>query len=464
MESVLIMKIRFYDTKEREKKLFKPINSKDVKFYVCGPTVYDRAHIGNARPAVVFDILFRFLRYVYGENCVTYVRNFTDIDDKINQKSKESNKSIRTITDQTIAWYNEDMTALNVLPPNHSPRATEYIAAMIKQIETLIERKNAYADGNGHILFSVKSAPNYGILSKRKLEEMKAGSRVEILESKFDSMDFVLWKPSDEQTPGWASPWGRGRPGWHIECSAMIFELLGTEFDIHGGGIDLVFPHHENELVQSNCAHPGAGFANFWMHNGFLQIEGQKMSKSAGNFFTVEDLRESGMDGEIIRMILLSTHYRQPLDWTAGRVAEISTVLKKWRNLCKGVKPAQKPDESILNALADDLNTPLVFSEIHRLSASNKLPELLGSLQFLGLLLDIDDRVDLQLELGEDIKKKIEDLLNERTNAKISKDFLKADVIRKQISEAGITISDTATGTDWTIENDVDIEKLKDLL
>ena len=459
-----MMKIMLYDTKEKKKTVFKPINPENIKFYVCGPTVYDRAHIGNARPAVVFDLLFRFLRYVFDKESVTYVRNFTDIDDKINKQSVDTGRSINTITDETIQWYKDDMLELNVLDPNKSPRATEYIAPMINQIETLIKNKNAYSDDTGHVFFSVNSFPEYGRLSRRNLDEMEAGSRVAVMEGKADPMDFVLWKPSDDQTPGWQSPWGRGRPGWHIECSAMIYELLGTDFDIHGGGIDLVFPHHENELAQSACAHPSGRFANIWMHNGFLQIEGEKMSKSLGNFFTVKDLINKGISGEVIRMVLMSTHYRQPLDWTNQRVKEVSRVLTKWRGLCKGIVPAKFPSKEILDALADDLNTPLVFTKLHGLATSGKFSELLGTARFLGLLLN-DTGTDTSFSLlNEYQKKQIENLIIKRSEAKNKKDFIKADLIRKSLEEVGITIMDQTDNTEWSIGPSFDIKKVEDLI
>ncbi len=457
------MQISFYDTKAKKKTLFKPIDPKDIRFYVCGPTVYDRAHIGNARPAVVFDVLFRFLRHVFGENSVTYVRNFTDIDDKINKQSLDTGRSIKNITDETIGWYEQDMMQLNVLKPSASPRATEYIEAMIKQIEILIQNNNAYCDDDGHVIFSVKSYPKYGSLSNRNLEEMDYGSRVAVSENKIDPLDFVLWKPSDSKTPGWTSPWGRGRPGWHIECSAMINELLGTSFDIHGGGIDLIFPHHENELAQSCCAYPSGGFANIWMHNGFLQIEGEKMSKSSGNFFTVQDLITSGITGEVIRMVLMSTHYRQPLDWTQKRVVDASKILNKWRNLCAGVVAAGSPSPIILSALADDLNVPKAYAELHYLASSGKYSDLLASARFLGLLEDNSNRARQIQDLNELDRDKIESLLSERLEAKKIEDFAEADRIRKRIEEVGISIKDRPDKTQWNLLPSFDIRKMKDL-
>ncbi len=457
------MKIKFYDTRTRQKQLFRPIDPNNIKFYVCGPTVYDRAHIGNARPAVVFDVLFRFFKKIYGKENVTYVRNITDIDDKINQKSIDLGLPISDITDETIKWYENDMASLNVLEPTLSPRATEFVQAMINQIEILISKGNAYSDSNGHVLFSVKSFPAYGQLSQRRIDEMEAGSRVEIAENKNDPMDFVLWKPSKPDMPGWESPWGRGRPGWHIECSAMIYELLGSNFDIHGGGIDLVFPHHENELAQSTCAFPGSSFANLWMHNGFLQIEGEKMSKSLGNFFTVHDLIQTGLSGDIIRMVLLSSHYRQPLDWTAKKVSEVSNIISKWRENCVGIKPAVGPSESILEALADDLNTPLAIVELHRLLSTNELSLFLSSARFLGFRLDkikLDNKKDI---ISDTLIKRVEAAIDARLQAKKDKDFTKADLIRDKMISAGIIIKDTETGTQWEIGKEFHSSKLEDL-
>lgn len=320
--------IVLHDTKTKQKKKLEPVVPGQVGMYVCGPTVYDRAHIGNARPVVVFDTLYRLLRHVYGADAVTYVRNFTDVDDKINARAAESGRSIGDITQETIGWYLDDMAALGALEPDLAPRATQSIDAMIAMIAELIEKGHAYA-AEGHVLFSVASDPQYGSLSHRNVDDMIAGARVEVAPYKRDAMDFVLWKPSDEGTPGWESPWGRGRPGWHIECSAMSREVFGERFDIHGGGNDLMFPHHENEAAQSRCAHGHDGMASIWMHNGMLQVEGAKMSKSLGNFFTVKDLLDQGIPGEVIRFVLLSTHYRAPLDWTERGVGEAEKTDRK---------------------------------------------------------------------------------------------------------------------------------------
>ena len=339
--------IKLHNTKTRKKEVFTPIDANNVRMYVCGPTVYDRAHLGNARPVVVFDVLNRLLRHVYGEGHVKYVRNFTDVDDKINTRAAESGRSIGEITDETIQWFLDDMAALGAIEPNEMPRATEYIPQMISMIEGLIASNHAY-EADGHVLFAVESYEKYGALSGRSIKDMIAGARVEIAPYKRNPMDFVLWKPSTGDQPGWESPWGVGRPGWHIECSAMAYELLGENFDIHGGGNDLMFPHHENEIAQSCCAHPEGNFANYWLHNEMLQVEGKKMSKSLGNFFTVRDLLEGHegqlpVPGEVIRFVFLSTHYRKPMDWTEKKAKEAQATLSNWRRLAEG---AEKPDQT----------------------------------------------------------------------------------------------------------------------
>ncbi|MGR3607807.1 MAG: cysteine--tRNA ligase, partial [Sulfitobacter sp.] len=321
--------IKLHNTKTRQREVFTPIDDKNVRMYVCGPTVYDRAHLGNARPVIVFDVLNRLLRHVYGNDHVTYVRNFTDVDDKINARAAESGRSIGQITDETTQWFLEDMAAVGALEPDHMPRATAYIPQMVAMIDELIAKGHAYA-AEGHVLFAVESYKKYGALSGRSIDDMIAGARVEVAPYKRNPMDFVLWKPSDADTPGWDSPWGRGRPGWHIECSAMAYELLGAHFDIHGGGNDLMFPHHENEIAQSCCAHPESEFANVWMHNEMLQVEGKKMSKSLGNFFTVRDLLDQGVPGEVIRFVMLSTHDRKPMDGTDKKRDEAEKTLREW--------------------------------------------------------------------------------------------------------------------------------------
>src|SRR5579863_3725878 len=337
------MELKLYDTLTREKRVFRPLDPQNVRMYVCGPTVYDFAHIGNARPVIVFDVLFRLLRHLYGEKHVTYVRNITDIDDKINARAKERLGGrnvpildvVRELTNETGRIYDADVAALGNLPPTQTPRATEHVAGMIAMIETLIARGHAYV-AEGHVLFDVSSKPDYGKLARRSLDEMIAGARVDVAPYKRNAMDFVLWKPSDAETPGWDSPWGVGRPGWHIECSAMSESLLGESFDIHGGGIDLVFPHHENEIAQSESAHAGAPPAQIWMHNGFLQVEGEKMSKSLGNFLTIRDLLKD-WPGEVLRFNMLRTHYRQPMDWTFQGMKESWTTLERFYGIAEPI-------------------------------------------------------------------------------------------------------------------------------
>ncbi|MCE2738206.1 MAG: cysteine--tRNA ligase [Rhodobacter sp.] len=383
--------IRLHNTKTRRKEDFVPIDPANVRMYVCGPTVYDRAHLGNARPVVVFDVLFRLLQHVYGPDHVTYVRNITDVDDKINARAAETGRPIRDITDETIGWYHQDMDALGALRPTAEPRATEFIGPMVAMIEALIARGHAYA-AEGHVLFDVRSYAAYGRLSGRSVDDMIAGARVEVAPFKRDPMDFVLWKPSDPETPGWNSPWGRGRPGWHIECSAMSHELLGGSFDIHGGGIDLQFPHHENEIAQSRCAHPSEGFAQVWLHNEMLQVEGKKMSKSLGNFFTVRDLLDQGVPGEVIRFVLLGTHYSKPMDWTAEKARQAETVLRKIAEfldedlLTKAwidTRYAKAPQE-VVSALANDLNTSSALTLLATYLKNRQEFQLVGTLRLLG--------------------------------------------------------------------------------
>ncbi|RED11077.1 cysteine--tRNA ligase [Pontivivens insulae] len=448
--------IRLHDTKTKAKKELQPVTPGKIGMYVCGPTVYDRAHIGNARPVVIFDVLSRLLREVYGAQNVTYVRNFTDVDDKINAKAAETGRSIGDITEETIGWYLSDMGALGNAEPDHMPRATAYVGQMIAMIEELIAKGHAYA-AEGHALFDVKSDPDYGSLSHRNLDDMIAGARVEVAPYKRDPMDFVLWKPSDDDTPGWDSPWGRGRPGWHIECSAMARDILGERFDIHGGGIDLAFPHHENEAAQSRCAHGHDDMASIWMHNGFLQVEGEKMSKSLGNFLTVQDLLEKGYPGEVIRFVLLSTHYRAPMDWTDRAAKEAETVLRKWRTATEGVEPSAAVPASVLEALADDLTTPRAIAALHALADP---AELLAGAQVLGLLLPGMGAWTEGPEAG-DAATLIEALIVARAEARKAKDFAKADAIRDAFAAAGVVVKDTAEGAVWELSPEFDATKLE---
>ncbi|MEO6299827.1 MAG: cysteine--tRNA ligase, partial [Paracoccaceae bacterium] len=384
--------IKLHNTKTRAKAIFTPIDANNVRMYVCGPTVYDRAHLGNARPVVVFDVLYRLLRHVYGADHVTYVRNFTDVDDKINataqsRKAAGDPRSLEALiherTEETIGWYHADMDALGSLRPNAEPRATEFIGPMITMIESLIASGHAYVR-EGHVLFRVRSYKEYGALSGRSVDDMIAGARVEIAPFKEDPMDFVLWKPSDSDLPGWPSPWGKGRPGWHIECSAMSYELLGPSFDIHGGGLDLQFPHHENEIAQSAGAHPEAGFANVWMHNEMLQVEGKKMSKSLGNFFTVRDLLDTGVPGEVIRFVLLGTHYRKPMDWTSLKASEARHTLQAWFRATDGVVAATVAPSDVLVLLSLDMNTAGALAEMHGLASRDDWPGLKAAMNLMG--------------------------------------------------------------------------------
>jgi cysteinyl-tRNA synthetase len=402
------LELKLYDTLTREKRVFTPLDPERVRMYVCGPTVYDFAHIGNARPVIVFDVLFRLLRHLYGAEHVTYVRNVTDVDDKINARAAERGVSIRELTEETYRNFKADVKALGCLEPTFEPRATEYVSKpaagvdMIRLIERLIANGNAYV-AEGHVLFAVASMPDYGRLSKRSLDEMEAGARVEVAPYKRDPMDFVLWKPSPPELPGWDSPWGRGRPGWHIECSAMSAALLGETFDIHGGGIDLVFPHHENEIAQSRCAFHTPVMANFWMHNGFLQVEGEKMSKSLGNFVTIRELLNT-WHGETLRFQMLMTHYRQPIDWTSKRSESAEDELFEWvapllytdaeteGYLRMARKESPRPSQGLVETLLDDLNTPAAITYLrskHKLARAGETAEkvqFLTDCQFLGLL------------------------------------------------------------------------------
>lgn len=457
--------ITLWNTMTRRKDRLTPVEPGRVSMYVCGPTVYDRAHIGNARPVVVFDVLYRLLRHVHGTENVRYVRNFTDVDDKINARAAATGRAIREITDETIGWYHADMDALGALRPTAEPRATEFIGPMVAMIETLIARGHAYA-AEGHVLFSVTSFPDYGRLARRSLEDMRAGARVEVAPYKRDPMDFVLWKPSTPDLPGWDSPWGRGRPGWHIECSAMAYELLGAAFDIHGGGIDLAFPHHENEVAQSCCAHPEGGFASIWMHNGFVNVEGEKMSKSLGNFFTVRDLLDKGIPGEVIRFVLLSSHYRQPMDFTEEKIAEATRTLRKWREAAESAGSPVFLSET-LEALEDDLNTPLAIATVHKAAAQRNADGVLGGLRLLGLPWTAAAEISLGVnsqhfvasdlavvtpELGKPtIEQDIDRLVLARLGARKSRDFSRADALRDALVKAGVELQDEPGGTRWSL-------------
>jgi cysteinyl-tRNA synthetase len=488
---LLAMELKLYDTLTREKRVFAPIDPQHVRMYVCGPTVYDFAHIGNARPVIVFDVLFRLLRHLYGADHITYVRNITDVDDKINARAAEEypdlplNEAIRKVTEKTDRQFHEDVGALGCLPPTVEPRATEHIADMRTLIERLVKSGNAYV-AEDNVLFSVPSMPDYGALSKRPLDEMIAGARVDVAPYKRDPMDFVLWKPSKPGEPAWPSPCGiaaPGRPGWHIECSAMSWKHLGEIFDIHGGGIDLVFPHHENEIAQSRCAFHTAVMANYWMHNGFLQVEGEKMSKSLGNFVTIRELlAQQATDprwGEILRLNMLRTHYRQPMDWTRANLSESMTI---YANLRRAVILANrahaKPSGALLDALADDLNTPAAINELHQLAAKAMSPsgtpadaaaELVGSLLLLGFDRAVDHvKEDPSLHAGlarafeEDSARQkgldptwLDRQVEARAAARKAKNFAESDRIRDQLAGMGVVLKDNKDGTTtWEIADD----------
>src|SRR6056297_2797440 len=438
--------IKLHNTRTRKKEVFEPFDKNNVRMYVCGPTVYDRAHLGNARPVVVFDVLYRLLKHVYGPDHVTYVRNFTDVDDKINARASESGREISEITAETTQWFLDDMAELGALEPDHMPRATQYIPQMVAMIEGLIAKGHAY-EAEGHVLFAVDSwREMYGKLSGRTVDDMIAGARVEVAPYKRNPMDFVLWKPSDAGQPGWDSPWGRGRPGWHIECSAMAYELLGESFDIHGGGNDLMFPHHENEIAQSCCAHPEGDFARYWLHNEMLQVEGKKMSKSLGNFFTVRDLLDQGIPGEVIRFVFLSTHYRKPMDWTAEKAREANSVLGKWYDQAAEALDNVEPHIGVLNALADDLNTAGAIAELHQLSHAKDQPSLRASMRLLGFMDNgIPDWVrDPDLDLLP-LAKRLERL---RDEAMQNKDFLEVDRMKAALIDAGVEVRMSKEGVE----------------
>ena len=431
--------IQLHDTLAREKRLFVPQNPNRITMYVCGPTVYGRAHIGNARPAVVFDTLARLIRHQFGADSLVYARNVTDVDDKIIAAAEAEGVEPAVITERFERIYLEDMGALGVRPPDIAPHATREIPAMIAMIARLVELGHAYA-ADGHVLFNVPSNAKYGELSRRDREAMLAGARVEVAPYKRDPADFVLWKPSEAGVIGWDSPWGRGRPGWHIECSAMIDAHLGETIDIHGGGLDLIFPHHENEMAQSRCAHGGIPLARYWVHNGFVDMGAEKMSKSLGNIVTVGDLLEQGHRGEVLRLALLSAHYRQPLAWTDSLVAQSRTVLDRLYRAA-GESEASEPDPEVVAALADDLNTPQALS---RLAAIDDPAALRASGELMGLLGETSE----QWFRGEG-DQQVEQRITARAEAKARRDFAEADRIRDELKAEGVLLEDGPQGTRW---------------
>jgi cysteinyl-tRNA synthetase len=434
--------IRLHDTLTRRKREFAPLDRQRITMYVCGPTVYGRAHIGNARPAVVFDTLARLIRHEFGKNSLVYARNVTDVDDKIIASAEAEGVSPSVITERYERFYLEDMGALGVQAPTIAPHATHEIAGMVAMIERLIEHGNAY-EAEGHVLFSVPSDPDYGVLSKRDRESMIAGARVEVAPYKRDPADFVLWKPSAEGVIGWDSPWGRGRPGWHVECSAMIERHLGETIDIHGGGLDLIFPHHENEIAQSRCAHSGLPLARFWVHNGFVDMGAEKMSKSLGNVITPAQLLSEGHRGETLRLALLSAHYRQPLPWTDALVAQAKATLDRLYRAAGDAEPADI-DQGVLDALRDDLNTPLALSRLSALEDGT----LKASAQLLGLL----QGSSAEWFQGDADASAIEVRIAERSDAKKNRDFATADRIRDELKAEGIVLEDGPSGTTWRRE------------
>jgi cysteinyl-tRNA synthetase len=465
------MELRLYDTLTKEKRAFVPLDPGNVRMYVCGPTVYDFAHIGNARPVIVFDVLFRLLRHVYGAEHVTYVRNITDVDDKINDRAARDfpglplNEAIRKVTEITERQFHDDVAALGSLPPTFEPRATDFVlprsdgkADMVTLIQQLIARGNAY-EAEGEVLFDTASMPDYGMLSGRKLDEQLAGARVAVDAHKKNPADFVLWKLSSDNEPGWDSPWGRGRPGWHIECSAMSAAYLGDVFDIHGGGLDLIFPHHENELAQSRCAHGTSVMANYWMHNGFLQVEGEKMSKSLGNFVTINELLTTDKfggqrwHGYVLRLAMLMTHYRQPIDWTVNRLVDARRMLKDWIDTAIGFDEGDRsiPTE-VIEPLSDDLNSAGVITALHALhrEAQDRLnptaaTQLNSALRFLGIWNgeNTDDVYSYGVKVGEGPSEwDVRPLLDARAAARARKDFKESDRIRDELAARGVVLKD----------------------
>ena len=453
-----------YNTLTRRKDRLVPLDPADVRMYVCGPTVYDCAHIGNARPLIVFDVLFRLLRHLYGADHVTYVRNITDVNDKINARAAERGITIRQLTEETERIFHADAAALGCLEPTVEPRATDHIAQMIEMIERLIAGGHAY-EAQIHVLFSVPSMPDYGALSRRPLDEMIAGARVDVASYKRGDMDFVLWKPSNEGEPAWDSPWGRGRPGWHIECSAMSWKYLGEVFDIHGGGIDLVFPHHENEIAQTRCAFGHRVMANVWMHNGFLQVEGEKMSKSLGNFVTIRQLLDTAdfggrkWPGEVLRLAMLRTHYRQPLDWTVKALEEAEQTLDKWYALTADVEPGLLCADA-MEALTDDLNTPQALAALHELRAEasggaiGAARCLKASAGMLGLLQHTGaDWTALRAPPTNLDRAFVEKRIADRAAARAARNWAEADRIRDELAGLGIVLKDNKDGTtSWEVK------------
>ena len=473
------MSLTLYNTLTRSKAVFNPRDPANVRMYVCGPTVYDFAHIGNARPIIVFDMLFRLLRHTFGETHVTYARNITDVDDKINARAVERYPdmdpiaAIKKLTTETTAQFHVDIAELGVLPPTVEPRATDHIEGMRRLCDALVAKGHAYV-AEDHVLFNVPSMPDYGRLSGRSADDMLAGARVDVAPYKRDPMDFVLWKPSPPGVPAWPSPCGiavPGRPGWHLECSAMAEKHLGQTFDIHGGGIDLSFPHHENEIAQSRCAHGTPTMADVWMHNGFLQVEGEKMSKSLGNFITINELLATSKfgnqpwHGRVLRLAMLGTHYRQPIDWTVDRLAQARATLVEFAGMMQGVQASAEPLPEVIAALCDDLNTPSAMSIIHGVAKSaRRNPEaaadLKATLQFMGLY---DNEAPAALELGAatlDIEEAdIARMIAARLAARRNRDFKESDRIRDELAGLGVQLKDAKNPTTGEIETTWEVKR-----
>ena len=455
------MTLHLYDTFSKSKREFRPIDPNNIRMYVCGPTVYDYAHVGNARPVIVFDTLFRIMRHTYGVDHVTYVRNITDVDDKIIEAANSNEEDISSLTSRTIQYFHEDASYIGALVPTIEPKATDHINEMVEMIETLIVKGFAY-EIDGNVLFSSSKYDQYGKLSGKNIDELIAGARVDIEDFKKEASDFILWKPSKDNEPGWESPWGKGRPGWHIECSAMSKKYLGDTFDIHGGGQDLIFPHHENEIAQSECCHEKK-FANYWLHNGFLTVEGNKMSKSEGNFITVNKLKDR-YHGEVIRLAMLMTHYRQPLNWTENSLLESKKILNKWFSFFLDIEISKVDedfvDESILSALKDDINTPKAISELHQLFKNCTKEDVLSvkkfinSARLLGLMLSSPKEwMEWNVRENNLDEIKINELIEKRNLLRDQGNYSDADKIRDQLDELGIILEDKDGKTTWKQKN-----------
>jgi len=441
-----VTKIFVYNTEARAKERFEPIDPTNVRMYVCGPTVYDHAHIGNARPYTVFDLLFRLLRHVYGAEHVTYARNITDIEDKIMVRAHEEGVGIKTITNRYTKIFQDDMRKLGSLDPTIEPKATDHLPQMIKMMRDLIEKGHAY-EADGHVMFSVPSMENYGRLSRHSRDELVAGARVEVAPYKRDPADFVLWKPSTDDQVGWGSPWGRGRPGWHLECSCMIEKHLGEQIDIHAGGQDLIFPHHENEIAQSECTH-GTQFVRYWMHNGYLTVDGVKMSKSLGNFYTISELLDQH-GGEAMRLSLLTAHYRQPVDFSHENAAEQKRRLDRWYRIAGSVTASDTVPVTVIEALADDLNSPKAIAALDALATEETAADLKAGANFLGLLMSTSEQW-FQGDAPEGISaEEIDAMIEARNQARANKDFAESDRIRNALTKMGIALEDGPEGTSW---------------